>query len=129
MTKGRRVHLTRREEQIMDILFQRGEASVSDFEKHLPGAPTPGAVRRLLNILYGKGAIEYRHDGAKKIYRPAVKKDKAGTKALTHVVDTFFGGSAAGTLSALLSDRKLELSSEEKKTLANLLQKAKDKGK
>ena len=128
MSKKKRTHLTRREEQIMDILFRRGEASVSDLERLLPGSPTPGAVRRLLNILYGKGAIEYRHDGARKIYRAKIRKTDAGTKALQHVVDTFFGGSAASTMGALISKSKLELSKEEKKTLSDLIEKAKEKG-
>jgi predicted transcriptional regulator len=128
MPKKKRTHLTRREEQIMDILFRRGEASVSDLEELLPGSPTSGAIRRLLNILYGKGAIEYRHDGARKIYRAKIRKTDAGTKALQHVVDTFFAGSAASTMGALFSKSKLELSNEDKKTLSDLIKKAKEKG-
>ncbi len=120
--------LTRREEQIMAILYRRGEASVSDLMKVLPGSPTSGAVRRLLNILYGKGAIAYRHDGAKKIYWAAIDKNKAGSKALSHVVDTFFAGSAARTMGALFNSSKVRLSDEEKRTLVTLIEKAKEKG-
>ena len=125
-TKG--VHLTRREEQILVILYRLGEASVADLERLLPGAPTSGAVRRLLNLLHGKGAIEYRHDGAKKIYRATIKKDEAGAKALQHVVDTFFGGSAASTMGALFNDSKTTLSDEEKKALHDLIKNAEEKG-
>ncbi len=124
--KGTR--LTRREEQIMAILYQRGEASVSDLMRLLPGSPTSGAVRRMLNILYGKGAIAYRHEGAKKIYKAAIDKNEAGTKALSHVVDTFFAGSAASTMGALFDSSKVKLSSEEKKTLLRLIRQAKEKG-
>jgi predicted transcriptional regulator len=124
--KGR--HLTRREEQIMAILFRQGEASVADFERLLPGCPTSGAVRRLLNLLHRKGAIEYRQDGARKIYRAAIGKDDAGNEALQHVVDTFFGGSAVRTVGALFNNSKLKLSNEEKKALSNLVKTARKKG-
>jgi predicted transcriptional regulator len=128
MSKTSPIRLTRREEQIMGILFRRGEASVADLEEMLPGSPTSGAVRRLLNILYGKGVIEYRHDGARKIYRAKIRKDAAGTRALQQVVDTFFSGSAASTMGALFKTAKLELSSEEKKLLSSLIERAKEKG-
>jgi len=121
-------HLTRREEQILAVLYRRGEASVADLERLLPDSPTSGALRRLLNLLHAKGAIEYRQDGAKKIYRASVKKDEAGGRALQHVVDTFFGGSAASTVGALFNSKKLKLSSEEKRLLSELIKSAKDKG-
>jgi BlaI family penicillinase repressor len=121
-------HLTRREEQIMAVLYRRGEASVADLERLLPDSPTSGALRRLLNLLHAKGAIEYRQDGAKKIYRARVRKDEAGSRALRHVVETFFGGSAASTMGALFDDKKLKLSREERKLLAELIESAKDKG-
>ncbi|UCF04951.1 MAG: BlaI/MecI/CopY family transcriptional regulator [bacterium] len=128
MLRRRVVRFTRREEQIMNILYRRGEASVSDLMNLLPESPTSGAVRRLLNILHGKGAIAYRHDGAKKIYRAAIDKKKAGTKALSHVVDTFFAGSASRTIGALFNNSALKLSNEEKKMLVQLIKKAKEKG-
>ena len=121
-------HFTRREEQIMDIIFRNGEASVADLERLLPGSPTSGAVRRMLNILYGKGAVDYRHEGAKKIYRATIEKNEAGAEALLHVVDTFFGGSAASTMGALFNNSKIDMSENEKETLARLIKKAKEKG-
>jgi predicted transcriptional regulator len=126
--KKKESHLTRREEQILAILYRRGEASVADLEKMLPGSPTSGAVRRLLNLLHGKGAIEFRQDGAKKIYRAAIKKDEAGTRALQQVVETFFGGSALRTVGALFDGSKTKLSDKEKKALASLIKNAKNKG-
>jgi predicted transcriptional regulator len=126
--KKKETHLTRREEQIMAILYRRGEASVADLEQMLPGSPTSGAVRRLLNLLHGKGAIEYRQDGARKIYRAAIKKDEAGTRALQQVVETFFGGSAVRTVGALFDSSKAKLSDKEKKALASLIKNARNKG-
>jgi predicted transcriptional regulator len=128
MARKRQLHLTRREEQIMGILFRRGEASVADLEELLPDSPTSGAVRRLLNILYSKGSIVYRHDGARKIYRANIKKTEAGNKALQQVVDTFFSGSATSTMGALFRSAKLELSNEERKLLSILIKRAKEKG-
>lgn len=121
-------HFTRREEQIMNIIFREGEASVADLERLLPGSPTSGAVRRMLNILYAKGAVEYRHEGAKKIYRATIEKNEAGAEALFQVVDTFFGGSAASTMGALFNNSKIDLSENEKETLAKLIKKAKERG-
>lgn len=128
MPKKERMRFTRREEQIMEILFRRGEASVADLEERLPGSPTSGAIRRLLNILQGKGAIQYRYDGPRKIYRATINKSRAGTQALRRVVDTFFGGSAASTMGALFSDKANELSSAEKKALSDLIRRAKREG-
>jgi BlaI family penicillinase repressor len=128
MSNRNEKHFTRREEQIMDILFQRGEASVSDLMELLPEAPTAGAVRRMLNLLYAKGAVKYRHDGAKKVYRAAVRKMRAGTKALSHVVETFFGGSAANAMAALFQNETLKLTESEKETLSDLIEKAKERG-
>lgn len=121
-------HFTRREEQILAILYRQGEASVADLERLLPGSPSSGAVRRLLNLLHAKGAIEYRHDGAKKIYRAAVEKHEAGSRALQQVVETFFGGSAIRTVGALFDNSTTKLSDEDKKALASLIKNAKNRG-
>jgi BlaI family penicillinase repressor len=128
MGKETILQLTRREEEIMDIIFRMGEASVADIMAHLTDSPTSGAVRRLLNILYAKGAIEYRHDAAKKVYRSKIKRNVAGEKALKHVVETFFAGSAAQTMASLFNSSNLDLSSQEKQMLTNLVEKAKEKG-
>ncbi len=128
MVKENELQLTRREEEIMDIIFRLGEASVSDIMEHLTGSPTSGAVRRLLNILYAKKAVEYKHDGAKKVYRSKIKRNVAGEKALKHVVDTFFSGSAARTMASLFNNSNLNLSAAEKEMLTKLIEKAKEKG-
>ena len=128
MGKEKIIQLTRREEEIMDIIFRLGEASVADIMERLTDSPTSGAVRRLLNILYAKGAVDYRHDAARKVYRSRIKRDAAGEKALKHVVETFFAGSAAHTMASLFNNSNLDLSPEEKQMLTNLIEKAKEKG-
>jgi BlaI family penicillinase repressor len=129
MKKERGIQLTRREEQIMEVLYRLGEASVADIQDHLPESPTSGAVRRMLNVLLAKGAVEYRHEGAKKIYMSRVERKTAGEKALHHVVDTFFAGSAAGTMASLFNGANFKLSEEEKEMLKALIENAKKKGK
>lgn len=124
-----RPHLTRREEQIMTVLFRRGEASVNEIMEELPSSPTSGAVRRMLNLLLAKGAVEYRQDGARKIYRPTTASDTAGERALNRVVETFFAGSAARTIASLFSSSDMALSPEEKKTLRELVDRAKKREK
>lgn len=119
---------SRREKEIMDIIYRLGEASVSDIMAHLSESPTSGAVRRMLNILYAKGVVTYRHEGAKKIYRSKVAKNVAGEKALKHLVETFFAGSSARTMASLFKNSDLKLSAKEKKMLLELIEKAKEKG-
>jgi len=128
MAKKRQQHLTRREKEIMDIIFRLGEASVHDIRDHLSASPTDGAVRRMLNILHAKGAVEYRHEGAMKVYRATIAKSAAGEDALQHVVETFFAGSAARTMASLFENVDLKLSQEDKRVLSALIQKARQKG-
>jgi predicted transcriptional regulator len=119
---------SRREKEIMDIIYRLGEASVSDIMEHLTDSPTSGAVRRMLNLLYAKGVVTYRHEGAKKMYRSKVAKNVAGERALKHLVEIFFAGSAARTMASLFKSSDLKLSAEEKKMLSDLIEKTKEKG-
>ena len=128
MRKKPEIKLTRREEQIMGVIFRLGEASVSDIMKNIPNSPTSGAVRRMLNVLYARDLVEYKHDGARKVYSTKVKSNIAGEKALNRVVETFFAGSAAKTMASLFSNQDIELSNEDKKMLLKLIKKTKEKG-
>jgi len=127
MDDCRKPHLTRREEQIMDVLFRRTEASVNEIMEDLPSSPTSGAVRRMLNVLHAKGAVEYRQDGARKIYRPTVARAVAGERALDRVVETFFAGSAARAIASLFSSSDMKLSAEEQETLRELVGRARER--
>jgi len=94
--------LSRRERQVMDILFRRGEATVADVMADLPEPPSYSAVRSILRILAEKGAATYKEDGPRYVYLPAVNARRAREQALQHVVSTFFAGSAAQAVTALL---------------------------
>jgi predicted transcriptional regulator len=119
---------SRREKEIMDIIYRMGEASVGDIMEHLVDSPTSGAVRRMLNLLYEKRVVTYRQEGAKKIYRSKVARNVAGEKALKHLVETFFAGSASRTMASLFKASDLNLSQKEMEMLLELIEKAKEKG-
>src|SRR5436853_4612964 len=103
MTKPRLTEsLSRRERQVMNILFQRGEATVSEVMTELPDPPTYSAVRSILRILAEKKLITHREDGPRYVYLPAVNPDRAADEALNQVVKTFFDGSTEAAVTALL---------------------------
>ena len=97
---------SRRERQIMDIIFARGEATAADVHAALPEPPSYSAVRAMLRILEDKGAIKHREDGPRYIYLPTESREKASRSALKRVVQTFFDGSLADAVAALV-DAKL----------------------
>jgi BlaI family transcriptional regulator, penicillinase repressor len=102
--------LSRRESQVMNILFRRGEATVAEVMEDLPDPPTYSAVRSVLRILAGKGLITHREDGPRYVYLPAVNTESARDEALRHLVRTFFEGSAEQAVTALLRLSDAELS-------------------
>ena len=106
------VHLTRRERQIMDVLYERGEASVGEVRRALPNAPSYSAVRALLRKLLDKGHAAYREEGARYVYRPVLARNRARRSAMQRVVNTFFAGSAADAVVGLLGNER-SLSEEE----------------
>jgi len=120
--------LSRRERQIMDILFNKGEASVNQIQQTLPDPPTPMAVRRMLHILEEKGHLKRRKQGREVIYRPSKDARKAGAGALKHVLETFFGGSLEDALTAHLVDDANTLTEAERKRLLSLIEQARGEG-
>lgn len=117
--------LSRRETQIMDILFKQGSASVGDVWERLPEAPSTTAVRTLLGLLVKKGLVRSRSEGTRKIYRPVDSRRRAGRSALHRVLDVFYDGSLASALEAHFGDSGRGLSSEDHRELAELIRKAK----
>jgi len=109
MPKDTPSDLSRRERQVMDILYRRGEATVAEVMNDLPDPPTDSAVRSILRILMEKELITHREDGPRYVYLPAVNTDRARDDALKHVIRTFFDGSAEQAVAAVLrmSDAKL----------------------
>lgn len=117
--------LSRRERQIMDVLFQRGRANAAEVREALPDAPSYSAVRSLLRILEEKGHIRHEEEGLKYVYLPAVTQEKAKRSALRHVVETFFNGSAGLAVAALLDDSSTRLTAEELDRLSQLIDRSK----
>ena len=120
-------HLSRRERQIMDIVFSRGEATVLQITEALPDPPTTMAVRRMLHILVEKGHLKGRSEGREVVYLPAQSKARAGLKAFQHVLDTFFGGAVDEALAAHLS-KKESVTPEQLARLVALIDQARKEG-
>lgn len=97
---------SRRERQIMDIVFARGEATVRQIQAELPDPPTDMAVRRMLQILEEKKHLRRRQEGRQVVYLPKQSKQRAGVAALRHVLDTFFGGAVDEALAAHLGSKE-----------------------
>jgi predicted transcriptional regulator len=120
--------LARRERQVMNILFRRGEATVAEVMADLPQAPTYSAVRSILRILAEKKLITHREDGPRYVYLPAVSRRSAREEALRHVVRTYFEGSAEQAVTALLRLSDGDVGEAEMKRLRNAVRKAKSSG-
>ena len=109
MVHGKHVHLTRRERQIMDVLYAAEEASAADIQARSPDSPSYSAVRALLRKLMDKNHVEFRQEGAKYLYRPVLPKQDAKKSAVRRLVNTFFDGSPASAVVNLLGSEGGEL--------------------
>src|SRR5262245_28298640 len=118
------LHLTRRERQIMDILYRRGRATASEVMADLPGDPSYSTVRTQLRVLEGKGHVRHEEHGLRYVYGPAVPRHAARKSALKHLVDTFFDGSAERAVAALLGGEAARLSEPELDRIAQLIARA-----
>lgn len=95
-------HLSRRERQIMDVIYRRGRATAAEVLGGLPDPPSYSAVRAMLRLLEEKGHVRHEQDGPRYVFLPTVNRDRARKSALKHVVRTFFDGSATDAVAALL---------------------------
>ncbi len=120
--------LSRREREVMDILYRLGEGTVAEVIDELAAPPSYSAVRSTLRILEEKGHVEHREDGPRYVYVPAVGREKARRAALDHVVDTFFEGSAEQALAALLRRSDLDMSESQIERLARAIKRAGEEG-
>jgi predicted transcriptional regulator len=121
--------LSKRERQIMDVIYARGEATVAQVMEGIPDPPMRGALRTLLRILEKKGHVTHRKEGREFIYRPMQNRGKAGRSALGRVLDVFFGGSLENAVAAHLSDpRAARPTAEELRRLSDLIEKARKPG-
>ena len=121
--------LSRRERQIMDILYRRGRATAGEVMEELPGEPSYSTVRAQLRVLEDKGHVRHEEEGLRYVYMPAVARTAARKSALRHLVDTFFDGSAENVVAALLGGEGARLSPEELQRIADLVAKARKEGK
>lgn len=120
--------LSRRERQVMNILFRRGEATVSEVMRELPDPPTYSAVRSILRILAEKKLITHREDGPRYVYLPAMSPDRAADEALNQVVKTFFDGSADAAVTALLRMADTNLDDDAVQSLRDRIRNARANG-
>src|ERR1700674_91798 len=120
--------LTRRERQIMDILYRRGRATAGEGMADLSGGPSYSTVRTQLRVLESKGHVRHQEEGLRYIYLPAVPRHTARKSALRHLVDTFFDGSTEKVVGALLGGEGARLSEEELQRIAELVARAKKEG-
>ena len=123
-----RKHLTKREQQIMDVLYREGRATAAGVRTRIPDPPSYSAVRTLLHILEEKGHVRHERDGIRYVYLPTVGADRARRSALKHVLDTFFGGSASLGMAALFELRGGDLDDAELMKLRRMIDEARKKG-
>jgi predicted transcriptional regulator len=120
--------LSRRERQIIDILYTQGRATAAEVQTALPDPPSYSAVRAMLRILEEKGHVRHEQDGPRYVYLPTIARDNAKRSALRHMLRTFFDGSAEQAISALLDDASTKLSDAELDRLSRLISQARRTG-
>ncbi len=119
--------LSRRERQIMEIVYCRGRATAGEIHRELPDRPSYSTVRTLLRVLEEKGYLTHESDGPRYVYFPCISAEKAKRSAMEQLLRTFFNNSALSAMAALLDMSSANLSETELKRLARLIQQAKDK--
>ena len=128
MAKPLHASLTRRERQIMDILYRRGRATAGEVLEELSGDPSSSTVRTQLRVLEAKGHVHHEEQGLRYVYMPAVPRHAARKPALRHLVETFFDGSTEKTVAALLGGDGTALSDDELDRIAELVARARKEG-
>jgi len=120
--------LSRRERQIMDVVYREGQATATEVLEGLPDPPSYSAVRAMLRVLENKGHLRHVPDGTRYVYRPTLARERAGKPALENVIQTFFDGSAEKAVAALLDLSRSELSRVELDRLSELIEQARTEG-
>ena len=120
--------LGRRERQIMDVIFELGEASVGDVLQRLPDPPSYSAMRTMIRYLEGKGHLRHRREGTKYIYRTREPKESVSRSALRHLIKTFFGDSAPDAVAAILDISSEKLSDDDLDRIERLISEARKEG-
>jgi BlaI family penicillinase repressor len=120
--------LTRRERQVMDLLYRGRKLSAGEIQRSLPDPPSYSAVRAMLRVLEEKGHVQHEEKNLRYVYSPVVPVEKAKTPALRHVLETFFGGSVEQAVAALLDGAAGRLTDEELDRMSTLIEKARKDG-
>ncbi|MGD8362212.1 MAG: BlaI/MecI/CopY family transcriptional regulator [Gemmatimonadota bacterium] len=128
MPDSSHLDLSRRERQIMDVIYARGSATVRDVLDAMPDPPGYSAVRAMLRILEEKGHLEHRQDGPRYVYEPVVPREEARESALKRLLGTFFDGSTERAVAALLDLSSADLGQEELDRLAAMIEVARKEG-
>jgi len=128
MVKTLHAALSRRERQIIDILYRRGRATAAEVMADLPGDSTYSTVRTQLRVLEEKGHVRHEQDGPRYVYIPAVPRGTVRRSALKHVIETFFDGSVEQTVAALLGGEGSRLTDEQLERIEQLIRKARKEG-
>lgn len=126
MEKPLHTHLSRRESQIMDAVYQLKEASVADVVERMPDEPSYNTVRVTLGILEKKGYLKHRKEGRRYVYSPMVPVEKAKRSAMGHLLKTFFSGSPSKAILTLLDMTSSKLSEEELEEISGWIDDAKE---
>jgi predicted transcriptional regulator len=126
--KSKPVDLTRRESQIMEILYRRRRATVEELRSELPDASSPSSIRKLLDIMIERGLLAREYDGPRYVYFPAVKPEQARRSALKQLVRTFFDDSPGSAIAALLDLSSTRLSAADYRRLRDMLDRVREPG-
>jgi BlaI family penicillinase repressor len=121
--------LSRRERQIMDILYRRGKASSAEVQEAMEDAPSYSAVRAMLRVLEEKGHVRHQAEGLRYVYVPVVAREQAKKSAVKHLMNTFFNDSPEQIVAALLDVSSTRLTREELDRMAAMIEKARKEGK
>jgi len=127
MTTNDIPQLSKRERQIMDAIYRLGRATAAEVRAELPDAPTYTTVRGLLRILERKGHIGHTEEGTRFVYAPLLQRQRAGASLLSHIVRTFFDGSAANAMAAMLGTPERSVNSAEVERLSDLVKQERKK--
>jgi predicted transcriptional regulator len=113
--------LSRRERQIMDVVYRRGHATAAEIREQLPDPPVAAAVRTLLRILEEKGHLRHEKDGPRHVYHPMTPRSIAQKSAVRHLIGTFFSGSRSAAVAALLDESDRPLTTEEREQITTAI--------
>jgi predicted transcriptional regulator len=128
MVLGKQHALSRRERQVMDVLYRRGRATAAEIHQDLPDPPSYSAVRAMLRVLEEKKHVRHEEKDLRYVYLPVVPREKARRSAAVHMLETFFDGSAEQAIATLLDVSSRELSDDDFDRLSALIERARKEG-